>query len=62
MTLNDLKKKLENNTCHIHKQQPITSISENGDLNVKTCCILFEKQLNLLVDGQNEQNLCITSI
>ena len=55
MNINDLKEKLEKNSCHIHNQKPITTISENGDLNFKTCCILFEQQLHLLVDKQNEK-------
>jgi hypothetical protein len=62
MNINILKEKLEKNPCHIHKQLPITTLSENGDLRIKTCCILFEKQLNLLVDQQYEKNCYITSI
>lgn len=62
MSINILKEKLQNNTCHIHKQQPSTTIGENGDVNIKTCCILFEKQLQLLAGDQNEKNLFITSV
>ena len=55
MNINDLKEKLEKNTCHIHNQTPIATILEDGHLNFKTCCILFEQQLNLLAEVQNEK-------
>lgn len=55
MNINDLKEKLEKNTCHIHHQRPITTILEDSHLNFKTCCILFEQQLHLLIDEQNEK-------
>ena len=55
MNISDLKEKLEINSCHIHKQQPSMAILENGNLNIKTCCILFKHQLHLLVDEQDEK-------
>lgn len=57
MNVNDLKEKLGNNTCHIHKQQPVMNILENGTLKIKTCCLLFKTQLHLLVDKQDEKHL-----
>ena len=52
MNLIDLKEKLANNSCHIHRQQPELTILENGNLQFDTCCLLFKAQLNLLVDEQ----------
>jgi hypothetical protein len=53
----DLKEKLENNSCHIHQQKPVMSLQENGKLKLKTCCILFKNQLNLLVDEQDQKHI-----
>ena len=50
----NLKENLEKNTCHIHKQQPAMTILANGNLKIKTCCILFKTQLHLLIDKQDE--------
>ncbi len=55
MNLSNLEEKLANNTCHIHKQQPEFAILENGNLKFETCCLLFKKQLNLMVDNYNEK-------
>lgn len=55
MNASDLKEKLGSNSCHIHKQQPAMSILENGNLKIKTCCMLFKTQLHLLVDKQDEK-------
>lgn len=55
MNITDLKEKLENNACHIHKQQPTMTFLENGNLKIKTCCLLFKAQLHLLVDKQDEK-------
>jgi len=51
----NLKEKLGNNSCHIHKQQPALTILDNGNLKIKTCCLLFKAQLHLLVDKQYEK-------
>lgn len=61
MDISNLKEKLEMNSCHIHKQQPSTTILENGSLHIKTCCILFKHQLHLLVDEPNEKAVDIFS-
>lgn len=55
MNASDLKESLGNNACHIHKQQPAMTILENGNLKIKTCCLLFKTQLHLLVDQQDEK-------
>lgn len=55
MSATNLKEKLENNSCHIHNQQPMLSILDNGKLKVNTCCILFNQQLNMLVEEQEQQ-------
>ncbi len=57
MQLNDLKEKLENNACHIHKKQPKTNFLEDGNLKINTCCLLFKTQLHLLVKEQEEKYL-----
>lgn len=57
MNVTMLKEKLEINACHIHKQHPTVAIAENGNLKIKTCCLLFRSQLHLLVDKQDEKHL-----
>lgn len=57
MKVNDLKEKLENNACHIHKKQPAMTFLENGNLKINTCCLLFKTQLHLLVKEQEEKYL-----
>ncbi len=57
MNVSDLKEKLENNSCHIHKQQPTMNVLGNGKLKIKTCCLLFKTQLHLLIDGQDENHV-----
>jgi len=56
MNVSNLKEKLENNSCHIHKQQPTMTILENGNLKINTCCLLFKAQLHLLVENQDEKH------
>ncbi len=55
MNVSNLKEKLENNSCHIHKQQATMTILENGNLKINTCCLLFKAQLHLLVENQDEK-------
>ncbi len=57
MIVNDLKERLENKTCHIHKQQPKTNSLENGNLKINTCCLFFKTQLHLLVKEQEEKSM-----
>lgn len=57
MNAGDLKEKLENNACHIHKQLPTMTILDNGTLRINTCCLLFKAQLHLLVDKQNRKHV-----
>lgn len=57
MKITELKEKLENNCCHIHNERPLMTILETGTLDIKTCCLLFERQLHLLVDQQDEKYL-----
>lgn len=55
MNAGNLKEKLASNSCHIHKQQADMTVLENGNLNIKTCCILFKTQLHLMVSKQEEE-------
>lgn len=57
MNVVNLKEMLGRNTCHIHKHQPIMTILENGNMKIKTCCLLFKKQLYLLVNEKDEKYL-----
>lgn len=57
MNLTNLKEKLGNNICHIHKQQPEMTTLENGNLKINTCCILFKRQLHLLLVDKQEEKL-----
>ena len=52
----DNLKKLEANICHIHKQKATMSILEDGNLKIDTCCLLFEAQLHLLIEKQDEKH------
>lgn len=54
MNTNILKEKLAQNICHIHKQEPVLNILENGSLQIKTCCILFKNQLHLIANEHDE--------
>lgn len=57
MSITELKEKLENNACHIHKQLPVMAILENGNLKINTCCLLFKSQLHLLAGEQDEKHI-----
>lgn len=57
MNVVDLKEMLGSNTCHIHKHQPTMTILVDGILKIETCCLLFKKQLHLLVNEQDEKYL-----
>ncbi|GEO12092.1 hypothetical protein [Segetibacter aerophilus] len=52
--MNEIKEILHSQLCHIHHQRAEIAVLPNEKLVVKTCCILFKEQLNLLAlkDGK----------
>jgi hypothetical protein len=52
-----LREKLENHICHIHKQPATFTMANHGALEIHTCCILFNKQLNLMADKYADESV-----